>query len=80
MGGLFGEFGSLNDVLDHLLLLPPLLIIAPPHGPFVFALESQMSAGLASGFSFVALLPSQPACEAAWQESVKLNPAYCIAG
>lgn len=58
MRGLFREFRALDDVLDHFLLLPPLLIVAPPHRSLVFAFESKMSAGLASGFSFIALLPS----------------------
>lgn len=58
MRGLFCEFRSLDNVLDHLLLLPPLLIVAPPHRPLVFAFESKMSAGLATRFSFIALLPS----------------------
>lgn len=77
MGGLFGELRPLDNVLDHFLLLPPLLVVAPPHGPLVFAFETKMSAGLAPRFSFVAFLPPQSTCEATWQESVNLNPAYC---
>lgn len=58
MRSLLGEFRSLDNVLDHFLLLPPLLIVAPPHRSLVLAFKSKVSASLASGFSFIALLSS----------------------
>lgn len=65
MSCLFGQLGSLNDALDHFLLLPSLLVVTPPHRALVFALQSQMSASFAAGFALIAFLPSQSACEAA---------------
>ena len=52
------ELGALDDVLNHLLLVSPLLIVAPPHWSLVFALETEMFAGAAGRLSFIALLPS----------------------
>lgn len=37
---LLREFRALDDVFDGFLLLPSLLIVTPPHGSLVFALES----------------------------------------
>jgi hypothetical protein len=58
MGSLLGELGPLDDVLDVLLLISPLLVVAPPHWPLVFALESEMSARFATWLSFITLLSS----------------------
>jgi hypothetical protein len=58
LGALLVELGALDDVLDHLLLIPPLLVVAPPHWSLVFALETKMFAGAAGRLAFIALLPS----------------------
>jgi len=58
------ELGALDNVLDHLLLIPPLFVVAPPHWPLVFALETEVFAGAAGGLSLITLLSSQAACEA----------------
>ena len=56
--GLLGELGVTDDALDVLLLLTTQLIVAPPDGTLVFALEVQMSACLARRFAFVAFFAS----------------------
>ena len=48
---------SLDDVLDHLLLLSPLLAITPPHGTLVVASQTKVFACLASRLAFLTLLP-----------------------
>lgn len=69
MRGLFVELGALDDVLYSLLLVPSLLVVAPPHWSLVFARKAQMSASFATRFALIALLPSQSACEAACEAS-----------
>lgn len=63
--GLFRQLGSLDDVLDGLLLRLALLIVAPPEGPLVFALQSEVFACLALRLSLVAFLSPEPASETA---------------
>lgn len=41
---LLGKLLLLDRILDHFLLLSPLLSIAPPHRSLVIALQSKMSA------------------------------------
>jgi hypothetical protein len=52
------ELGALDDVLDDLLLVPPLLVVAPPHGSLVFTLETKVFACAARRLSLIALLAS----------------------
>lgn len=74
---LLGQLCPLDDVLDGLLLRLALLVIAPPQRPLVLALETEVFARLAARLSFVALLPSETASEAAWSASAGSNNA-CI--
>lgn len=37
---LLGKLCALDDVLDHLLLLAPLLAVAPPHWSLVIATQA----------------------------------------
>lgn len=53
---LFRQFCALDYVFDDFLLLFPLLVITPPHWPFVFAFEPEMFASFALSFAFVTLL------------------------
>ena len=62
--GLFVQLRALDDVLDDLLLVLPLLTVAPPHWPLVFTLKTKVFASAARVLTLVALLPSQTACEA----------------
>jgi hypothetical protein len=55
---LLGELRLFDDGLDVLLLGLPLFIVAPPHGPLVFALETKVFAGLAHWLAFVTFLSS----------------------
>ena len=55
---LLGELLPLDDHLDIVLLVPPLIIIAPPHWSLVVASKSQILASCAAWGTFVALLPS----------------------
>jgi hypothetical protein len=64
-----GQFGFLDDCFDVLLLLSSLLIVTPPNRPFVLAIETEMSAGLAFRPRLVALLSAETACEATWAPS-----------
>ena len=41
------ELCALDNVLDDFFLGPPLLIVAPPHRPLVFALKTQVFASAA---------------------------------
>ena len=45
--GLLVQLCALDDVLDDLLLVLPLLAVAPPYWPLVFTLETKMFAGTA---------------------------------
>lgn len=66
-GGLLGELLPLNDHLDIVFLQPALIIVAPPHGPLVFASEPEMFAGSAGRRALVALFSSQSACVATYE-------------
>lgn len=57
MCGLFGQLLALDDGLDVFLVLPARIVVAPPHGPLVLALETEMFACSAHGRSLIALLP-----------------------
>jgi hypothetical protein len=59
------QLGMLDDILDVLLLLAALLVVAPPHGSLILALEAKIAACSAAGLALIALLPSKPASEAA---------------
>jgi len=61
--GLFGQLGSLDDVLDGLLLCLALLIVAPPEWPLVFTLQPKMFACLALRLSLIAFLSPEAASE-----------------
>lgn len=61
---LLRQLRALDDIFDDLLLLLPLVVVAPPHRPFVFALEPEVFARFALPLTFVALLSSQATCEA----------------
>jgi hypothetical protein len=65
MGIFLLQLGVLDDVLDVLLLLAALLVVAPPHGPFVFTLEAEVAARSAARLALIALLSSKPASKAA---------------
>ena len=62
--GLFAELGLLYLVLDFLLLDPPLLVVSPPHGSFILALDTQVTASLAHWFVLITLLSSKTAGKA----------------
>lgn len=68
------ELGALDDVLDDFFLTPSLIIVAPPHRPLVFALETQVFACAARGLSLITLLPSKTTCEAPCKGSVSPMP------
>lgn len=63
---LFRQFGSLDDVLDGLLLRLALLVVAPPDWPLVLALQAEMFACLALRLPLVAFLSPESASETAW--------------
>lgn len=73
LSGLLIELGALDDILDDFFLVSSLLVVAPPHGPLVFALEAEMLAGFTRWLALIALLPSQTACEASCRASVSLR-------
>lgn len=58
------QLGSLDNGFDVLLLFPSLLIVAPPHRPFVLAIEAKVSAGLTFRSRLVTLLSAETTCEA----------------
>lgn len=63
---LLRQLGALDDIFDDLLLLLPLVVVAPPHRPFVFAFEPEMFTRFTLPLTFVALLSSQATCEATY--------------
>lgn len=75
LGGLLRQLGVLDACFDHLLLLLPLLVVTPPHRPFVFALQPEIFARSAQPFPFVALLSSQATCKATCTRSRQLPPS-----
>ena len=68
MRALLGRLCALDDAFDLLLVISPLVGIAPPQWPFVFTLQAQVSACFALILSFVALLSSQAACVASYDD------------
>jgi hypothetical protein len=56
--GLLGELLPLDDHLDVVLLVPPLIVVAPPHWSLIIASQSQILASCAAWGTFVALLSS----------------------
>ena len=60
---LLGKLSALDNILDHFLLLSPLLSIAPPHRTLIIASQAQVSACFTSRLTFFALLSSKSACK-----------------
>jgi hypothetical protein len=55
---LLSELHVLDLILDHFLVASPLLGIAPPHWPLVFAAYGEFAASFATWLAFITLLSS----------------------
>lgn len=62
---LLRELLALDYHLDVFFVFPSHVVVAPPHGSLVLALQAEMLAGCAHGSSLVAFLASQTASIAA---------------
>ena len=64
MRRLLRQLRSFDYGLDMLLLLPSLLVVTPPQGPLVLALQTKMLASFTNVSALVTLFSSEPTCEA----------------